>query len=127
MDDFQYQGVWLKGGERVSFYASWSGTLRNDQAFDGVPCQGNREATFERGRLVECTLAAPHRIQGIEFAAGTRLIFSGDNNGLSWATLSVPHDIGGQRFPGGVSLRFDADGRIIERHKAFGGASSNSQ
>jgi hypothetical protein len=71
--DFQYQGVWLKRGTKVWFYVSWGGTLRNDQTFDGVPCRGGEAATFEQGRLIECTLAAPYRSRGIERAAGTKI------------------------------------------------------
>ena len=124
--DFQYQGVWLKGGEKVSFYASWSGTLRNDQTFDGVPCRGGTEALFEQGRLVECTLAAAHRTQGIEFRGGTRLTFTNDDNSLAWATLTQPHDIGGQRYPGGISLRFDGKGKVIDKQPPIYGASSSN-
>ena len=69
--DFQYQGVWLKGGERISFYGSWTGTLRNDQVLNGVPCRGGTEALFEQGRLLECRLATPHRARGIEFPTGS--------------------------------------------------------
>lgn len=78
--DFEYKGVWLKRGTRISLYTTWTGTLLRDQTFGGIPCRGGTEATFrDGGQLDACTLAAPATIDGHRYEAGTRLAF--DENG----------------------------------------------
>jgi hypothetical protein len=74
--DFEYNGVWLKGGSSIQFYFGWGGTLARNQVLQGVPCRGGHAVSFGHdGRLTECTLTASHKVGNKSYPAGTHLLF----------------------------------------------------